>query len=58
MIPTTLSDFVLAVEESGPVSPANANWGQLALIFVATTAIMAFLTLRMAAIWFGDYAGR
>jgi mono/diheme cytochrome c family protein len=48
VIPTTLSDFVLAVEEAGPVSPSNANWGQLALIFVATAVLVWMVYLFVA----------
>ncbi|MDJ0962090.1 MAG: cytochrome c [Acidimicrobiia bacterium] len=48
MILTTLSEFVLAVDEAGPVSPSNANWGQLALIFVASAVLVWMVYLFVA----------
>ena len=45
---TNFTDFIFAVEESGPVSPANANWGQLALVLVATGVLVWLVYLFVA----------
>jgi mono/diheme cytochrome c family protein len=44
----TFTDIVLAVEEAGPVSPSNANWGQLALIVVAGAVLVWLIYLFVA----------
>jgi mono/diheme cytochrome c family protein len=44
----TFADIVLAVEEAGPVSPSNANWGQLALIVVAGAVLVWLIYLFVA----------
>lgn len=47
-MPAPLTDLVFAVEESGPVSPPNANWGQLALVLVASGVLIWLVYLFIA----------